>query len=67
MIISVFFTVKIPKLFKKAKVVEVSKEPTKAELCRRNTDIVIAYLRSNDEEERKKLKELNQELLNQIL
>ena len=67
MIISVFFTVKIPKLFKKAKVVEVPKEPTKAELCRRNTGIVIVYLRSNDEEERQKLKELNQELFEKLI
>ena len=67
MIISVFFTVKIPKLFKKAKEIDVQVDPSKEELCRRNTDIVKNYFRSSDEGERQRLKELNQELLNQIL
>lgn len=67
MIISVFFTVKIPKLLKKAKDIDVQIELSKEELCRRNTDIVRAFFRSTDEVERKKLKELNQEPLNQIL
>jgi hypothetical protein len=64
--ILVFFTVKIPKLLFKAKAIDVPVEPSKGELCRTNTMIVLAYFRCQDEMEKQKLLLKNQEILEKI-
>lgn len=65
--ILVFFMVKLPKMFRKTKEIDAQPQLSKGELCQQNTKVVLAYFRSQDDEEKQMLKELNRNMLKTLV